>query len=176
MTHAHAPRAGAPFRPAFQIRSADDVRRLEQIPLAQAVPVRSTYEIMRNAAAAFGPKTALTFLRTGDPADAPIRWSYSELLAGIHQTANLLHRLGVGPQDAVAVLLPGCLDYHLALWGGAAAGIVQPLNPLLSDEKLVALMTAGRAKVLIAYGADDDSAMWSKALRLRTQVPTLSTE
>lgn len=175
MTHAHAPLAGAPFSPAFQIRSADDVRRLEQIPLAQAVPVRSTYEIMRNAAAAFGPKTALTFLRTGDPADAPIRWSYNELLAGIHQTANLLHRLGVGPQDAVAVLLPGCLDYHLALWGGAAAGIVQPLNPLLSDEKLVALMTAGRAKVLIAYGSDDESGLWSKALRLRTQVPTLST-
>jgi fatty-acyl-CoA synthase len=167
--------AGSPFRPAFKIHSAADVRRLEETPLAQAVPVRSTYEIMRNAAAAFGPKTALTFLRTGDPADAPIRWTYNELLAGIHQTANLLHRLGVGPQDAVAVLLPGCLDYHLALWGGEAAGIVQPLNPLLSDEKLVALMTAGRAKVLIAYGSDDESGMWSKALRLRTQVPTLTT-
>jgi fatty-acyl-CoA synthase len=166
---------GSPFRPAFKIHSADDVRRLEETPLAQAVPVRSTYEIMRNAAAAFGPKTALTFLRTGDPADAPIRWTYTELLAGIHQTANLLHRLGVGPQDSVAVLLPGCLDYHLALWGGEAAGIVQPLNPLLSDEKLVALMKAGRAKVLIAYGSDDESGMWSKALRLRTQVSTLTT-
>jgi acyl-coenzyme A synthetase/AMP-(fatty) acid ligase len=62
--------------------------------------VRSTYEIFRNAGAAFGDKTALTFLRTGNPADAPIRWSYAELLAGIHQTANLLHTLGVGPDDA----------------------------------------------------------------------------
>src|SRR5687768_9174475 len=173
------PRCGSimtsPFTPSFPIRSLDDVRRLEQVPLEQALTVRSTYEIFRNSAQAFGNKTALTFLRTGNPAHEPIRWSYAGLLRGIHQTANLLHRLGVGPQDAVAVLLPGCLEYHLALWGGEAAGIVQPLNPLLTDEKLVALMTAGRAKVLIAYGSDSESGMWSKAMRLRGQVPTLTT-
>jgi fatty-acyl-CoA synthase len=167
--------AGEPFRPLFPVRSLADIRRLEETPLAQALTVRSTYEIFRNSAAAFGDKTALTFLRSGDPADEPIRWSYAQLLAGIHQTANLLHTLGVGPDDAVAILLPGCLDYHLALWGGSAAGIAQPLNPLLTDEKLVSLMTAGRAKVLIAWGADDDACMWSKAMRLRGQVPTLTT-
>ncbi|MDW5444175.1 acyl-CoA synthetase [Polaromonas sp. SM01] len=168
-------RATAPFSPSFPIHSLADIRRLEETPLQEALIVRSTYEIFRNAGAAFGNKTALTFLRTADPADAPIRWSYAELLAGIHQTANALHTLGVGPGDAVAVLLPGCLEYHLALWGGEAAGIVQPLNPLLSDEKLVSLMTAGRAKVLIAYGSDEESGMWSKAMRLRGQVPTLTT-
>jgi len=167
--------AGAPFRPTLPVRSLADIRRLEETPLEEALTIRSTYEIFRNAGAAFGGKTALTFLRTGNPADAPIRWSYAELLARIHQTANMLHALGVGPEDAVAVLLPGCLEYHLALWGGEAAGIVQPLNPLLIDEKLVALMTAGRAKVLIAYGSDSESGMWSKAMRLRGQVPTLAT-
>jgi fatty-acyl-CoA synthase len=166
---------GAPFRPRFPVRSLADIRRLEETPLERALTVRSTYEIFRNAGAAFGNKTALTFLRTGNPADEPICWSYAELLAGIHQTANMLHALGVGPDDAVAVLLPGCLEYHLALWGGEAAGIVQPLNPLLTDEKLVALMTAARAKVLIAYGSDSESGMWSKAMRLRGQVPTLTT-
>ena len=163
-----------PFAAAFPVRSIDDVRKLEQTPLSEALPVRSTYEIFRNAAHAFGGKTALTFLRTADPEDAPIRWSYAELLAGIHQTANLLHALGVGPQDAVAVLLPGCLEYHLALWGGEAAAIVQPLNPLLTDEKLVSLMNAAGAKVLIAYGSDQESGMWSKAMRLRAQVPGLT--
>ncbi len=164
-----------PFAPSFPIRGADDVHRLEQTPIEAALPVRSTYEIFRNSAHAFGSKTALTFLRSGDPDDTPIRWSYAELLAGIHQSANALHVLGLGPQDTVAVLLPACLEYHLALWGGEAAGIVQPLNPLLSDEKLVSLMTAARAKVLIAWGSDDESGMWSKAMRLRAQVPTLTT-
>ncbi|UUZ69008.1 acyl-CoA synthetase [Polaromonas sp. P2-4] len=162
-----------PFAPSFPIRSIDDVHRLEQTPIATALPVRSTYEIFRNSAHAFGSKTALTFLCSGDPDETPIRWSYAQLLAGIHQTANALHALGLRSQDTVAVLLPGCLEYHLALWGGEAAGIVQPLNPLLSDEKLVSLMTAARAKVLIAWGSDDESGTWSKALRLRAQVPTL---
>jgi fatty-acyl-CoA synthase len=83
--------------------------------------------------------------------------------------------LGVQPGDAIAVLLPGCLDYHLALWGGEAAGIVQPLNPLLNDDKLVSLMNASQAKVLIAWGSDDESGIWSKALRIRHLVPTLRT-
>lgn len=169
------PLSAQPFAAPFPVRSTADVLRLEALPLEQTVVVPSTYALLCNSARAFGSKTALTFLRTADPEDTPIRWSYAQLLAGVHQTANLLHSLGVGPEDAVAVLLPGCLEYHLALWGGEAAGIVQPLNPLLSDEKLVSLMTVARAKVLIAYGSDADAQLWSKALRLRTLVPTLST-
>ncbi len=164
-----------PFETSFPVTCIADVERLEATPLEQALTVRSTYEIFCNSAHAFGDKTALTFLTSADPADEPIRWSYAELLAGIHQTANLLHRLGLTPNDAVAVLLPGCLEYHLALWGGEAAGIVQPLNPLLSDEKLVSLMNAGRAKVLIAWGADDEAGLWSKAMRIRESVPSLTT-
>lgn len=163
-----------PFKPLFPIACAADVARMEETALDQLFTVRSTYEIFCNSAHAFGDKTALTFLTSADPAQEPIRWSYVELLAGIHQTANLLHRLGITPNDAVAVLLPGCLEYHLALWGGEAAGIVQPLNPLLSDEKLVSLMNAGRVKVLIAWGADEDSGFWSKAMRIRALVPSLT--
>ena len=163
-----------PFKAPFPIRSLADIERLETTPLAEALSVRSTYEIFQASAHAFGDKTALTFLRTADPEDAPLRWSYAELLAGIHQTANLLHRLGVEATDAIGILLPGCMEYQLALWGGEAAGIVQPLNPLLSEEKLVSLLQAGKAKVLIAWGADDDAGIWSKALRIRTQVPTLT--
>ena len=164
-----------PFSPGAPVRSLQDVERHEARPLAEALPVQSTYEIFVNSAAAFGDKTALTFLPTADPAAEPIRWSYAQLLTGIHQTANLLHHLGVGPEDAVAVLLPGCLEYHLALWGGEAAGIVQPLNPMLTDEKIAAMMTLARAKVLIAYGGEGDVGYWSKALRLRALVPTLTT-
>src|SRR3954463_11640228 len=107
------PHAAPPFTASFPVRSLADVRRLEARPLAEAVTVRSTYELFVNAASAFGAKPALTFLRDADPETPPIRWSYAELLAGIHQTANLLHALGVRPDDAVAVLLPGCLEYHL---------------------------------------------------------------
>ena len=162
-----------PFTPRFPIGSAADVRRLEQTPLESALAQRSTYELFCESARAFRDKTALTFLRSADPQEAPVRWSYSELLRGIHQTANLLLRLGVQPTDTIAILLPGCLDYHLALWGGEVAGIVQPLNPLLNEEKLVSLMNAGKATVLFAWGSDDDAQLWSKAMRIRSLVPTL---
>ncbi len=162
-----------PFAPSFPIRSEADVRRLEETPLEQAFTERSTYDIFCSSARAFGDKTALTFLHSAKPEDGATRWSYAELLAGIHQTANLLFRIGVRPADAIGVLLPGCLDYHLALWGGEAAGIVQPLNPLLNEEKLVSLLNAGKAKVLFAWGSDEEAGIWSKALRIRTQVPTL---
>src|SRR5436853_176358 len=56
-----------------------------------------------------------------------------------------------------------------------AAGIVQPLNPLLSDEKLVSLLRTAGAKLIFAYGSDEESGIWSKAMRIRHQVPTLST-
>lgn len=161
-----------PFAPLTPVRSMADVRRLESVPLEKAIPAQSTYELVRNAAHAFGDRTALSFLQTVDA--EPMRWSFADLLSGVHQTANLLHRLGVRAYDAVAILLPGCLEYQLALWGGEAAGIVLPLNPLLSDDKLVSLMNATRTRVLIAWGADEESEIWSKAMRIHPRVSTLS--
>jgi fatty-acyl-CoA synthase len=157
------------------VQSLADIHRIEATPLAVAAPWTSTYALIRASALVHAEQPALTFLHTGEPGGASTTWTYRSLLQGIHQTANLLHQLGVGPQDAVGVLLPGGLAYHLALWGGEAAGIVQPLNPLLSEEKLLSLLRASNAKVLIAHGAEDDSQLRAKALRLQTQLPNLKT-
>ena len=157
------------------VQSLADIHRIEATPLSEAMPWASTYDLIRASAQVHAEQPALTFLHTGQPGGASTTWTYRSLLQGIHQTANLLHQLGVGPQDTVGVLLPGGLAYHLALWGGEAAGIVQPLNPLLSEEKLLSLLRASQAKVLIAHGVEDDSQMRAKALRLQTQLPSLKT-
>lgn len=173
---APSPAWDAPFAPVRPVSTPADVRVLEATPMADAIRPRSTYALIRNSAHAFGHKTALTFLPTAEPGAPAVRWSYAELLARVHQTANALHRLGLQAGDAVAVLLPGCLEYHLALWGGAAAGIVQPLNPLLSDDKLASLMNAAQARVLIAWGdetAEGEAGLWAKAQRVRARVHTL---
>ncbi len=151
------------------------IRQIEATPLAQAMPWASTYELIAASARAHADQAALTFLHTAQPGGAATCWTYRELLQGIHQTANALHGLQVGPQDVTAILLPGGLAYHLALWGGEAAGIVQPLNPLLSEEKLLSLLQASQAKVLIAHGVEDDSQMLAKALRLQEKLPHLKT-
>ena len=157
------------------VSSLADIRHIEATPLAQTMPWASTYALIAASAQAHADQPALTFLNTGRPGGPSSTWFYRDLLQGIHQTTNLLHSLRLGPQDVVAILLPGGLAYHLALWGGEAAGIVQPLNPLLSEEKLLSLLRASQAKVLIAHGVDDDSRMREKALRLQAQLPDLKT-
>ena len=157
------------------VQSLADIHRMEATPLGQAMPWSSTYDLIRASALAHADQPALTFLQTGQPGGPCTTWTYRELLQGIHQTANLLLDLQLGPQDVVAILLPGGLAYHLALWGGEAAGIVQPLNPLLSEEKLLSLLSASQAKVLIAHGVEDDSQMRAKALRLQARLPGLHT-
>jgi fatty-acyl-CoA synthase len=165
----------APFRSPHLVRSLADLRRLEHAPVEEAVGVDSTYALIRDVARAWPDRPALSFLRSADPAQRPDRWTYAELLAGVHRTANLLHRLGVAPTDAVAVLLPGCLAYHLALWGGGAAAIVQPLNPLLDEDHLAAMLRASGARLLIAYGDDAEAGYWRKAQRLMAQAAGLRT-
>ncbi|MEM9105951.1 MAG: acyl-CoA synthetase, partial [Pseudomonadota bacterium] len=161
------------FSPAHPIRSIADIRRLEETPFEQAYDVDSTYALFADSARAFGDKTALTFLRTGDPDDEPIRMSYAALFEGITRTANLFHAMGIRPGRAVAVLLPGCLEYQLVLWGGEAAGIVQPLNPLLAIDKLADLIETSDAKLLVAYGAAEDADYWDKAMALRERIDGL---
>lgn len=155
------------------VQSLAQIRQIEQTPLDQAIPWPSTYALIAASATAHAERPALTLLHTGQPGGPCTTWTYRELLQKIHQTANALRQLGVQSNDVVAILLPGGLDYHLALWGGEAAGIVQPLNPLLSEEKLLSLLRASGAKVLIAHGADDDAGMRAKALRLQAQLPAL---
>jgi fatty-acyl-CoA synthase len=155
------------------VQSLAQIRQIEQTPLDQAIPWQSTYALIAASATAHGEQPALTFLHSGQPDGPSTTWTYRELLQKIHQTANALRQLGVQSNDVVAILLPGGLDYHLALWGGEAAGIVQPLNPLLSEEKLLSLLRASGAKMLIAHGEDDDAHMRAKALRLQAQLPSL---
>ena len=65
-------RAARPFSAPFPVRTAADVQRLAARPLAETLTVQSTYEIFRNAAAAFGDRLALTFLRSADPDEPAI--------------------------------------------------------------------------------------------------------
>ena len=163
------------FYPLTPIRCLDDVRQLETIPLDQHLTAKTTYEIFQQSAIAFGDNIALRFLKTTTPGDETISWSYNDLLKGIHQTANLLHNLEIEPDQTISILLPGCLEYHLALWGGEAAGIVNPLNPLLTEENLIELAQASNCRTLIAYSDDLDSGYWTKALTLLKEVPSIKT-
>lgn len=75
--------------------------------------------------------------------------SYAELLAQIHRAANLFRAMGVGPDDAVAILAPNIPETQFALWGAQLAGKACPINYLLQPEHIAALLEASGAKVKI---------------------------
>ena len=55
----------------------------------------------------------------------------AELPGHLRQTANLLYVLGLGPTGVVSYLLPNLPETTFMYFGGQAAGIVNPINPLL---------------------------------------------
>lgn len=158
------------FHPLRPIGSLADIEALEKTPLDALVQPPSTYALFEASAHGHGAGAALTFLETADPGGAADHYSYAQLWGKINQAANTLHSLGLGSQDTVGILLPGCPEYHFALWGGEAAGIVQPVNPLLTVEKISSLLSATRAKILIAWADHDEAGIWRKVAQLATGI------
>lgn len=134
------------------IRNIGDIRRIEQVPLDQRLSGRNTYEILARSAARFGDKTALVHLPTGDPDGPEVRLTFAELFARVTQAANGFHALNVGPGDTVSILLPNLPETHFAFWGAEAAGVANPINPLLEPEQIIGIMKAAKTKVLVALG------------------------
>lgn len=152
-----------------------DVSDLEKIPHSELGLPQSSYALLQNSAEKFEDKTALRFLMHGVPEEPGTVFSYRELFAKITQTANAFCKLGVGAGDTVSMLLPNLPQTHFTIWGAAAAGIFNPVNPLLDVEHIVAILNEVKAKVLVTLAPAPGSDMWEKALAVKEQVPSLTT-
>lgn len=159
----------------MRIATIEDIRRIEKRPLAERIQVRSTYEMILQGARGREDQAAIRFFANGSDFRAAIAVTYRQLIARIHQTANLLHEFGIGAGDAVTILQPNLPQTHFAIWGAEAAAIANPVNPLLGVRSIAAIMNAARSKALIALGPVAGSEIWDKALELREKVPSLET-
>lgn len=150
---------------AIRIATYDDVLQVERLPVRERMRgIEDTYAVLRHAAGAYGDKHALRFLLIGDPALPSVDVTYRELFAEVTRAANAFQALGVGPGDAVGILLPNLLETHYALWGGEAAGIASPVNPLLEPGKIADILTAAGARVLVTLAPFPQSDLWDKAV------------
>jgi fatty-acyl-CoA synthase len=131
--------------------------------------------MIRQSALTSPDHAALVFFPDGEHYQDSIQVTYRQLLGRIHQVANMLFELGVGPNDVVSLLLPNLLQTHFALWGAEAAGIVNPVNPLLEPGQIAAILRAAGTKVLIALGPLPGSDIWEKVVAIRPEVPSLTT-
>jgi fatty-acyl-CoA synthase len=141
--------------------SLADIEALERTPYEQAIPERTTYGLIRRAAQHHGERVAFTYLPDGELATPPEHITYRELLANIHRAANLFRRLGVGPQDAVAILAPNVPATQYALWGAQLAGRACTINFMLQPDHIAALLDASGAKVVVVLGPHPELDVWS---------------
>jgi fatty-acyl-CoA synthase len=142
-------------------RGLADIEALERTPYDEAIPARTTYGLIARATQRFADRIAFTYLPDGELATPPQRTTYRELLANIHRAANLFRRLGVGPDDAVAILAPNIPATHYALWGAQVAGRACPINFMLQPDHVAALLEASGAKVVVALGPNAELDVWS---------------
>ena len=114
---------------------------------------RTMYDFLGRTRAKHGPRPAITFQLLSDPGSRSQTLTWEALHSRVTQAANLFRRLGVGPKDVVAYVLPNCLETAVTLLGGAVAGIVNPINPLLEADQIAAILRETGAKVVVTLRA-----------------------
>ncbi|MFH2132806.1 MAG: acyl-CoA synthetase, partial [bacterium] len=151
-----------------------DIEKIEAIPLEERLTAKNTYELIKQGAAINPDAIAMSFMLTGDQYAAPMQITYGEFIAQVTRTANLFHDLGVGPTDVVSYLLPNAPHTHYVLWGGEAAGIINPINPMLEASTIRDICQAAGTKVLVALGEFPGSDIWQKVMEIRNDLPNLT--
>ncbi len=157
----------------IEIATMADLETIPRIPIEESLPFFNTYDLIRHGAAIDPDGIAISFIPTGEQYANPVQVTYSEFLARVTQTANLFHDLGIRPDDVISYILPNLPHTHHILWGGEAAGVVNPINPLLEPATISEICKSANTKVLVALEEWPGTIIWDKALAVRKDLPNL---
>ncbi len=127
-----------------------DLKAIEaEMSWAERDIARTMHEFLSRAAKAHGGRPAISYQLLSIPGSKSETLSWTALLGKVNQAANLFRSLGIGEKDVVAYVLPNCLETAVTLLGGAVAGIVNPINPLLEPEQISSILRETKAKVVV---------------------------
>ena len=137
----------------IKVRTIADIEAIEKTPIKERIKAFNTYDLLKDGAAINPEAPAISFfLSPVRTMLLPRQINYRDFISKMTQTANLFHDLGVGPRDVISYLLPNLPETHYVLWGGEAAGIVNPINSLLAPSTIREICQAAGTKVLVALG------------------------
>ncbi len=118
------------------VRTLSEIAELEKVALSERQLPSSTYAAVKAQAEKTPERPALTFFFDATRYERVHEWSYRQLFAEITRAANAFTRLGLKQDEVVAFILPNLPETHFTIWGGEAAGIAMPINPLLEPRRL----------------------------------------
>ena len=150
-----------------------DLRAFEQVPYADRIAAQSTYDAIKLGAARNPDAPAIQFLPNADPTETPIVISYRDFVARLTQAANMFHALGASGNDVVSFLLPLSPEAFIMLFGAEAAGIANPVNPLLEPHQIAEILQAANTTILVALGPVPGTDIWKKVEQVRGKLKHL---
>lgn len=159
--------------PRFTSNEDRDALEREMPWAARDLP-DTIHGFLSRTAGRFPNRPAISFQLLSGPRDHATTLTWSELLERVTETANLFRRLGIGPTDTVAYLLPNTIETPVVLLAGATAGIVSPINPLLDAQQIAAILRETRAKVLVTLRAFPKTDVAQKAALAVADAPDVT--
>ncbi|TDL74843.1 acyl-CoA synthetase [Palleronia sediminis] len=126
---------------------------------------------LERTAAVSGDRPAITFQLFSGAKDRAETLTWAELRDRAGQFANLLHRLGLGPEDKVATLLPNCNEAVIAYLGGMSRCVVAPINPMLEPRQIAAILNETGARALVTLRSFPKADVAQKAARALQDAP-----
>ena len=155
----------------------DDRDAIEaEMPWAERPLPKTLYKLLGDTAGKFPNHNAVSYQIFSGPTDKAETLTWGQLHERTTQAANLFRSLGIGPKDVVAYVLPNCNETVLALLGGATAGIVNPINPLLDAEQIGSILRETNAKVVVTlrpFPKTDVADKTAEAVALAPNVKTV---
>ena len=156
--------------------SRADLQEIEsEMPWAERPVARTIYQRLSLTRADHGTRPAITYQLLSDPQAPVVTLTWNDLHAQVTQAANLFRSLGIGPRDVVAYVLPNSLETAVTFLGGAVAGIVNPINPLLEPEQISAILRETKAKVVVTLRAFPKTDVPQKVAEAVRHAPNVKT-
>ncbi|MEM1006669.1 MAG: AMP-binding protein, partial [Pseudomonadota bacterium] len=154
----------------------EDKKRIEQEMAWEDRDLPVTFhQLLSRTAGNFPNHNAVSFQLLSGPNDKAETLTWSELLGQVNQAANLFRSLGVGEKDVVAYVLPNCNETLVTMMGGAVAGIVNPINPLLEAEQISAILRETQAKVVVTLKSFPKTDVAQKVAEAVRHAPNVGT-
>jgi len=147
--------------------SIEDTLALEkEMSWEQRDVAKTLFGLLSETADKFPERPAISYQLLSGPQDKAETLNWRSLQQKTAQAANMFRALGVGPEDVVAFVLPNCNETALTILGGAVAGVVNPINPLLNVDQISSILRETNAKVVVTLKAFPKPMLGKKQPRL----------